>query len=270
MKLSITIAESAPPLAPFVLRGYLMEKIREAANIGYDAVELHIHDLKNVDYGQINECCLLNNIKISSLGTGFIYSMDKLSLSSGDKSIRSRAIEKLKSYIEFAGKSHSLVIIGLVRGQIKENTGYKFFEHCLSESLKQCIEYAEREDVLLVIEAINRFESDAFNTIESICDFINKFDTKRLKLHIDTFHMNIEEDNIVKNIVKAKDLISHVHLADNNRMFPGSGHFDFKSTIGLLSEIGYKGYYAIECMALPSPYEAAVNAYRYLNNLYFI
>ena len=66
-----------------------------------------------------------------------------------------------------------------------------------------------------------------------------------LKLHIDTYHMNIEEDQIGRNIAAAGRHIGHVHIADSNRGYPGTGHYDFMETIAALKAIGYRG--ALAC-----------------------
>jgi len=74
---------------------------------------------------------------------------------------------------------------------------------------------------------------------------------------IDTFHMNIEEVSIYESIIKAKDYITHVHLADSNRWAPGSGHLDFAKIIKTLEEINYKGYLSAEILPLPDADRAA-------------
>ncbi|GAH90583.1 unnamed protein product, partial [marine sediment metagenome] len=74
---------------------------------------------------------------------------------------------------------------------------------------------------------------------------------------IDTFHMNIEEVSIYESIIKAKDYITHVHLADNNRWAPGSGHLNFAQVIEVLEKINYKGYLSAEILPLPDADRAA-------------
>ena len=267
MKLSITATENAPMTAPFVLRGAYRDSIIDAAKIGYDAVELHIRRPREMDCTGILDCCRKNGIAVSSLGTGFGYSMDKLSLSSADKDNRLAAIERIKEYTDLAEVANCVVIIGLLRGLARESGGYKEFELRLTESLKTCLDYAEKKNVTLVLEAINHFESDAFQNIEDACGFISKLGTKNLRLHIDSFHMNIEEADLRKSILNAGELIGHVHFADSNRRYPGAGHMDFKQILSALEEVNYQGYIAMECLPYPSPFEAAEKAYNYLKSL---
>jgi sugar phosphate isomerase/epimerase len=81
-----------------------------------------------------------------------------------------------------------------------------------------------------------------------------------LKLHIDTYHMNIEEDQIGRNILAAGKHIGHVHIADSNRGYPGAGHYNFVETIAALRAVGYQGALAVECLARPTPDAAARGA----------
>ncbi|MEW9668308.1 TIM barrel protein [Ammoniphilus sp. 3BR4] len=207
MKLSITVAENAAPLAPFVLRDNYSLAIEKAALLGYDAVELHVRNPEEIDAEALRESCFRHGIKVSSLGTGLAYAMEGLSLNSRDSETRKKAIERVDSHIRLADKLDCLVIIGLMKGQVKENCGFDFFESLLQDSLKHCLDVAAKEQVMVVLEVINRYESDSFNTTNSTAEFISRFDTNLLKMHIDTFHMNIEESDMVQPILQAKELI---------------------------------------------------------------
>lgn len=145
MKLSITVAESAAPLAPFVLRGNYSLAIEKAAQMGYDAVELHIRNPEEIDAESLQESCLRHGIKVSSLGTGLAFAMEGLSLSSGDSETRRKAIERVHSHIQLAKKLDSLVIFGLMKGQVKENSSFYSFESLFQDSLKSCLDVAAKE-----------------------------------------------------------------------------------------------------------------------------
>ena len=86
--------------------------------------------------------------------------------------------------------------------------------------------------------------------------------------HIDTFHMNIEEQDMNKSILKCGNSLGHVHFSDNDRMYPGHGHIQFENMLDALDQIGYTGYIAIECLANPSPLEAAKRSFKYLRSIW--
>jgi len=76
-------------------------------------------------------------------------------------------------------------------------------------------------------------------------------------LLLDTFHMNIEEPDILQSISACGDRIFHFHVADSNRWYPGAGHLDFAGILSRLQSTGYDGFVSGEFMPLPDPLTAA-------------
>lgn len=262
MELSIAIAEEAGEMAPVVMRGDYFENIRKCAEIGYPAVELHIRDPKEFDTEATKICCGENHIGISTIGTGTGYSIDGLGLASSDEIVRTGAIQRIKEHIDLAAEFDAKVIIGLMRGSLKDTVSRKQYDLNLKKSLEKCLEYTSEKNIMLVLEAINRYECDTYHTIEECMPIIKDLGSDLLKIHIDTYHMNIEEANIRESILKAGEYIGHCHLADSNRCYPGAGHYDFADTVKALRNINYKGVLAMECLYLPDQDTAAKEAYK--------
>ena len=87
-------------------------------------------------------------------------------------------------------------------------------------------------------------------------------------LLLDTFHMNIEERDMMESIEISKDRLFHFHVADSNRWAPGYGHIDFRGIINKLVGVGYGGYVSVECLPLPGgPERSASEAYTYLRSV---
>lgn len=264
MKLAVTMVKEAAAGAPLVLRGDYAESIRQAAQIGYDAVELHVPDPAEADVRAIRSACNASCVAVSSIGTGLALVRDGLALTSRDERVRQRALARLQDFIRLGGELDSVVIVGLMKGLVKESGGHSEYESYLTGALDACLVTAREAGVTLVLEAMNRYESDILNTIEECVRYIERFDSKHLKLHIDTYHMNIEEDRIGRNILAAGKHIGHVHIADSNRGYPGLGHYNFAETIAALKTVGYKGALAVECVPKPAPEHAAQGAYEFL------
>ena len=267
MNIAVTAAREAAPHAPIVLRGPLDVAIREAAAIGYDAVELHLPDPAEVNPDEILVVCQQTGIRISSIGTGLAFVRDGLSLTHPDDLRRREAQSRMGRFIDLANRLQCVVIVGLMKGQVRELANRDKYLEIFTLALASLLDMAAAKGVTLVLEAVNRYESDIFNTIAETCSFIGSFHSRWLKLHIDTFHMNMEEDRIAENIRLAGKLVGHVHLADSNRRFPGAGHYDFPATLAALRDIGYDGTLAVECLAWPTPGEAAEGALRYLKDV---
>lgn len=260
MKLSATMAQTAGDMAPILLRGDYIENIKKAAGMGYDCVEIHVNDPKTLDWDKIQKACRENNIYVSTLGTGMGYVIDKLSFTSSDENVREKALQRILDHIDVAGKLGAKVIIGSMRGTIPKKSEFKKYEKYAFECIQKCIEKAEQKRVTLVMEAINRYETNFINTAVQGLEFISQFNTEYIKLHLDTFHMNIEEEDMAKSIKMAGSYLGHMHFADSNRWYPGKGHIDFKEIIKALKTINYTGAIAFECLPLPNPEEAAGQA----------
>ncbi len=267
MKLSLSIAHKAPESAPFVLRGPYVESLRKAAALGYDAVEIHIRDPWELEIEQILKVCREEGLTVSTLGTGLGYVVDKLSLTHPEAKVRQEAVKRLLDHIQVASYFGAGVIIGSMRGVIGEAGQFKQYEGYAAEGLALCLEKAKECGVTLFLEAINRYETNFLNTAEEGLDFLARFNSPYLKLHLDTFHMNIEEADFSESIKKAGEALGHVHFADSNRLYPGRGHIDFKEIIIALRDIAYNGYIALECLPYPSPEEAAAGALKYIKRL---
>ena len=261
MKLAVTMVKEAAAQAPLVLRGNYTDSIRKAAQIGYDAVELHVADPAEVELREVRAVCDATGVGMSSIGTGLAWMRDGLSLTSRDEEMRRRAISRLQHFIHLGTEFGSVVIVGLIKGLAKDCNNRTEYEGRLSEALDDCLPVARESGVTLVLEAMNRYESDTLNTIQECVRTIERFDSAYLKLHIDTYHMNIEEDQIGRNIFAAGKHIGHVHIADSNRGYPGTGHYNFVETIAALKAVGYQGALAVECLARPTPELAAQGAY---------
>ena len=105
---------------------------------------------------------------------------------------------------------------------------------------------AEQAGVVLAIEPLNRFETDCINTIAQATELIEKVGSPAVKIHIDTFHMNIEEADAATAILEAGDLIGHVHASASHRGIPGQDQIDWSRVFASLHAIDYQGDIVIE------------------------
>ena len=106
--------------------------------------------------------------------------------------------------------------------------------------------YAEKKGVQICVEPLNRFETDFLNTCDKGLQLIKAVGSPALKLHLDTFHMNIEEKNQAAAIKKAGKLLGHFHACGTDRGTPGNDELDWKPIIKALKSIKYKGDVVIE------------------------
>lgn len=257
MKTSITAIESASWSTPLVLRGSFTDSIVQAARLGYQGIELHIMDSDQLDKAAIQRALRDNRISLTSIGTGPSYSQQGIFLTSSSPEIRAEAIRRMKGHIRFGAETGAVVIIGLIKGQRMDCPEAERYEAYFDAGMEACIREAETLGVTVAFEVIDRFESDWLNTIDEGLGLLERFRSDRLKLHLDTFHMNIEEGSLGDAIRRAGKQIGHVHVADSDRWYPGHAHYDFGETFDALRDTGYEGAVALESFLYPEPETAA-------------
>ncbi len=268
MRISVTISSPGPNSAPILFRGDYLEEIDRAVALGFQAVELHIRDPKAIDRISILHKIEKTGISVSTIGTGQAYGEDRICFTSPDEKASRAAIQRIKDQVDFASDLGAKIIIGLIKGPLPlESSERTLATKRALDGLRECAGYAEKSGVFLVLEAINRYESNFLNTAEETDRFIQEAHSPAVGLHLDTFHMNIEEVSIEEAIINHSRRLLHMHLADSNRMAPGMGHLDFRSILSALRKIGYEGYLGLECLPSHDPQSAAEHALRFLKQL---
>jgi sugar phosphate isomerase/epimerase len=119
----------------------------------------------------------------------------------------------------------------------------------LNHLSKEAAEYG----INLLLEPLNRYSTPFCSTLAD-CLYVAQ-NCEGLNIMLDTFHMNIEEDSFEDTIKKSKDLLSHMHFADNNRKMPGFGHIDFDEIISTLINISYSDTISFEPTISKSNYQ---------------
>ena len=113
-------------------------------------------------------------------------------------------------------------------------------------NLTELCAYAEARGKQVCLEPLNRFETDFINTCDQGLKMLKAVGSPALKLHLDTFHMNIEEKNQAAAIRKAGKRLGHFHACGSDRGTPGNDHIDWKPIAKALKEIRYQGDVVIE------------------------
>ncbi len=111
----------------------------------------------------------------------------------------------------------------------------------LLASLKELEVVAKECGVYLYLEPLNRYQDHMLNTLQDAVDVIEAGRFEMVKITADFYHMAIEEDDISESLVKYRNYIGHIHIAENHRYQPGSGSIDFKRHMDTLRAISYDG-----------------------------
>jgi sugar phosphate isomerase/epimerase len=257
MKTSISVANYEVPMPQIVFQGELESIFATIAEMGYQGVELFLKTAEGFDPRPLQELLNRYHLEIAMLVAFTDLVRSGLSLSHPDASIRRAFLDRAPVHLRLASLLKAKVPIGFTRGRIQEGFRPEDHKGWLMESLVEYHRMARELGVTLVLEPINRYEINFINRVEEALEIVNLLRLPNLKLLLDAFHMNIEEESIPVAIWKAREHLAHFHFVDSNRRAPGLGHSPMKEMYLTLKEIGYQGFLGIEAEPKPDPMQAA-------------
>ena len=263
----------SPPEAPAsafaVFRDRLDVGVRKARALGYDGVELALALASEVDVPTMRRLLAGQGMRLAAISTGRVFAEQKVWLTNPDQAVRRRAVEILKGLIDVAAELGApRVNIGRVRGIVHDGESLETAEGRFFEGIGTCAEYATPHGITIVLEPVNRYETNYINSVlPDGIGVVRRLGCPNVKLMPDVFHMNIEDASIADSLIAAGPLVGYVHIADSNRWAPGHGHTDFHAIVRALATIGYDDDVAVEILPYPSADEAATQAIRYLRAL---
>lgn len=265
-KYAISFAEEAPMTAPLPLVGDLYENMQIAHELGYQALEFHTREFYEFDYERIENARRNGIGDICMIVTGRLYTQGHHGLLDKDENSVEQCIEGLKTYIDKAAILKAGIVIGWVKGVVAPNDSKEEALKLLGERMVILDRYAALKGVDIHLEVINRYETNIFNTAAETLAFIEHYDLDHCYVHLDTFHMNIEESNPYDAIRLCGKQLGYFHIADNNRHYPGSGQINFCKILESLLDIGYDKWITLECQPIPDRYTAATRGIAHIKD----
>jgi len=184
-------------------------------------------------------------------------------LVSSEAGVRARGVEYLKTCAERTADLGATLMCGPIYAGLGVMTGSRRTQdewNWAVEGLGSVARYAQGLGVTLCAEPLNRFETYFLNTLKDAARLIRDIGEPNVRIHFDTFHANIEEQNPVAALRSIAGQLGHVHLSENDRGIPGTGHVDWRGVLLTLQAIGYDGWLTIESFAQPEPELAAAAA----------
>jgi D-psicose/D-tagatose/L-ribulose 3-epimerase len=223
---------------------------------GFDGVEIPVFEGDTKHYQSIAA-------ELKKLGLGCTTVMCMMPDSnpiSPDAEIRKKAVERFKWGLEMSAALGSEILAGPFHSPLAVFTGSgptADEKKRGTEVLRTAAEEAKKVNVKLAIEYLNRFECYFLTTAADAKALVKAVDHPYFKTMYDTFHANIEEKNIPKTIAAFADSFIHVHISENDRGTPGTGHVHWDETFRALREVKYDGWLTIESFGRALPDLAA-------------
>ncbi len=232
--------------SPFSTENHLLllEKVR---GMGFDLIEIAVEDPDLIDVERLREGLEQNNLDAVVCGA---FGLDR-NLSSADNEKRRNASAYMRWCIDAASALGSEIVCGPMYSAVGKARLPDAAERAAEweravSGLQQLAAYAGDRGVRLAFEPLNRFETDIINVVEQGLQLIDDVGSPHLGLHLDTFHMHLEEKSTPAAIRRGGDRVFHVHACENDRGVPGSGQVDWEGMADALHDINYQGAVVIE------------------------
>ncbi len=216
--------------------------------VGFDGVEIALAQKGDFDYGKTLEQLKANGLECSGI----------CGMLGPDRDIRGPDKEHIRigiSYIKDGIDAARAMESDLFTGPIYSAVGRANLESPEDRkkqwdtdvlNLKEVCQYAAEKEVYLALEPLNRFETDFINIADDAIRLVEDVGSSSLKIHLDAFHMNIEEKDSAGAIRKADKLLYNFHANENDRGAPGTGQVHWDAIVKALKDTGYDRYIVIE------------------------
>lgn len=223
--------------------GWSEEEARTAiggsARLGFDIVEIPMLDTSSIDTAMTRR--LLEEYGIgATVSLGLDPTTD---ITSPDPEVARRGEEKLKTVVALSAEIGATHICGVIHSAMK-----KYMEPATEAGIRQCADIlrriCDRADgcgIEVGLEVVNRYESNVLNTAAQGVALSKMIGAKNVKVHLDTYHMNIEEADAAQAILETGDHLGYVHIGESHRGYLGSGSIDFDGVFRSLARLGYAG-----------------------------
>ena len=266
MKLCYQVATPDVAIADSVTayQGPLEKSFYDLASFGYDGVELMTLNPSKLDWDFVRKEAEKNNLAIVLVCTGEIFGQLGLSYTDPKEEVRKEAIRRTKEIIDFASALGANINIGRIRGQYCKELSKEETERYAVDAFKELSEYSGSKGVSIALETVTILQTNFINTLQEAVEIIEAVDNPYFKLMMDVFHLHIEEKDMYEAIRQYSKYNIHVHLADNNRRYPGHCGLDFEKILSTFKECGYNGNFCTEIYQIPNQEEAAKAAIAHL------
>lgn len=213
-------------------------------DLGFDFLEIPLMRLDLFDSKAVKE--KLDGFEIC---TSNVLLTDDVDITSFDENVRKNGVKYLKDCVKSSADAGARMFSGVIYSQYLKNAKsmptlaeWEFSAH----ALKEVARYASDLGVSLAVEPVTRYESYLLNTSEQARGLIDMIDEPNVYIHLDSYHMNVEEKDLYQAVLTAGDKLSNFHMCENDRGIPGTGHIDWDGIFKGFKEVGFNGYLGFE------------------------
>jgi D-psicose/D-tagatose/L-ribulose 3-epimerase len=215
------------------------EAISRTVTAGYDLLELSLHDSVSLDVDRARTELAEAGLQVAC-SRGLAFDAD---VSSEDPAVVQRGADLLQRSLEVThglGGTHFTGALYSALGKYSHPLSHAGRANVVTV-LRELAKEAQARQMTLGLEICNRYETNVVNTAHDALALADDIGEDNVTIHLDTYHMNIEEDDLVRPVLEVGARLGYVHIGENHRGYLGSGHLDLTGFFHALADIGYTG-----------------------------
>ena len=210
-----------------------------AKKAGYDYIEMLMIEPDKIDVAMTKE--VLSEYGLSA--TASLGLSPETDVTSTNPSIVKKGDELLRKVVDKLHAIGSTELCGVIYCSLGKYPGPASAENRANSisAVTRLADYAADKGININLEVVNRYETNIMNTGKEGLKFLEAVNRENAYLHLDTYHMNIEEDGMSQAVLDAGDALGYVHIGESHRGYLGSGNVDFDTFFTALKKINYSG-----------------------------
>ncbi|MBB4283550.1 D-psicose/D-tagatose/L-ribulose 3-epimerase [Agrobacterium tumefaciens] len=232
--------------------------IAAAADYGQDFIEIPLIDIPSVDAKHTR--ALLEKYRLRAVCSLVLPEPAWASVRPD------AAIDHLNTALDKAAEIGAEALTGVTYGGTNERTGFPPTQgeyDNLTRALSRAAGHAKTLGLQFGIETVNRYENHLLNSAEQAVALVERIGADNVFIHLDTFHMNMEEKGITNGIITARNHLKYMHMSESDRGTPGFGNVAWDEVFSALAAIDFKGVLTLESFAaMPEEMAGAISTWR--------
>lgn len=213
--------------------------VKQTADAGFDLIEFPLMDPATFDAATARAA--LDEHGITASGSlGLSQATD---ISSGDPAAAQKGEKLLMQAVDVLAELGARHLCGIIYSAMQKYMHAATPEGIASSQavIGRVADHAAKSGIQVSLEVTNRYESNVINTARQARDFAAQVDRPNLGIHLDSYHMNIEETDMVTPVIASREQLHYVHIGESHRGYLGTGNVDFDGLFSGLHYINYDG-----------------------------
>ncbi|MCU1649483.1 MAG: xylose isomerase protein [Pseudonocardia sp.] len=213
--------------------------VAKTAETGFDLLEFSLHDSLNMDVVETRRQLAAAGLGVAC-SRGLAFDAD---VSSADPAVVEKGAQLLAGSLRVTHELGGTHLTGALYSALGKygaplsTAGRANVVQVLADLAAE----ASKLGMTLGLEICNRYETNVINTAHDALRLADDIGADNVTIHLDTYHMNIEEDDLVRPVYEVGDRLGYVHIGENHRGYLGAGHLDFGAFFHALADVGYTG-----------------------------